>query len=191
MGRSFESERLILRTSDTMLAESLADYFRRNRTFFESAEPARNDEYYTADHQRRVLEVEERNMELRTSAYYYYFLKEDPDRIIGSISFVRIRREPYASTIFGYDQDEFSRGQGYCTEACAAAIEDVIRFAPIHRIEARVLPENAPSIHILEHLGFRYEGMEYGGVRIGGEFRDHRRYSLLNENYPGPAVWDR
>ena len=130
-----------------------------------------------------MLEAEVKNMENRASAYYYYSRKEEPERIIGSISFVRIRKEPYASTIFGYNLDESCQGHGYCTEACRAAIREVLKFAHIHRIESRVLTDNPKSSAILERLGFVHEGIEYAGILINGEFRDHFRYAWINEEY--------
>ena len=180
---TFETERLIIQTSDPSLSEKLLNYYSENREFFEKHEPAWPEQYYTREYQRRILEMEVQNMEKRASAYYYYALKEEPERIIGSISFVRIRKEPYASTIFGYNLHEACQGHGYCTEACRAAIEDVLRFAHIHRIESRVLTDNQKSMNILERLGFVREGTEYAGILINGEFRDHFRYAWINTEY--------
>ena len=178
-----ETKRLILMTSSTDLSEKLLTYYSDNRAFFETREPAWQEKYYTLEYQRRIQEAEVQNMENRISAYYYYALKEDPERIVGSISFVRIRKEPYASTIFGFNQHEDYQGQGYCTEACGAAIEEVLKLADIHRIESRVMPDNVKSVHILERLGFIYEGMEYSSILIGGSFRDHLRYAWINPEY--------
>lgn len=179
----FETDRLILQTSDPSLSGKLLKYYSENRAFFEKHEPVWPEQYYTLEYQRKVLEAEVKNMENRASAYYYYSRKEEPERIIGSISFVRIRKEPYASTIFGYNLDESCQGHGYCTEACRAAIREVLKFAHIHRIESRVLTDNPKSSAILERLGFVHEGIEYAGILINGEFRDHFRYAWINEEY--------
>ena len=183
MSVTFESERLILRGSDMSFLDEVFRYYRENRTFFEKYEPERGDLYYTIEYQTKLLEFEVNTMEKLASVYYYYFLKDDPNRVIGSISFSRIRKEPYASTIFGYNIHEDFQGHGYCTEACRAAIENVLTLAHIHRIESRVLTDNIKSIHVLERLGFFHEGFEKAGILIGGEFRDHLRYAWINENY--------
>lgn len=180
---TFETERLIIQTSDPLLSDQLLRYYSDNREFFDKHEPEWPEQYYTPEYQRLTLEAEVRNMEKGISAYYYFSTKEEPELIIGSISFVRIRREPYASTIFGYNLHQDYQGHGYCTEACRAAIQEVLRFARIHRIESRVLTDNIKSIHILERLGFRCEGTEYAGILIGGTFRDHFRYSWINPEY--------
>ncbi len=180
---TFETERLILQTSELSLDEKLLKYYSDNRSFFEKHEPVWPEQYYTREDQRRTLEIEVQNMERHASAYYYFSRKEDPDTIIGSISFARIRKEPYASTIFGYNLHEALQGHGYCTEACKAAIQQVLQFARIHRIESRVMTDNKKSVHILERLGFVYEGMEYGSILINGSFRDHYRYAWINPEY--------
>lgn len=56
-------------------------------------------------------------------------------------------------------------------------------MADIHRIESRVMTDNEKSVHIMERLGFIYEGMEYGSILIGGSFRDHLRYAWINPEY--------
>ena len=180
---TFETERLILQTSDPSRAGALLTYYSENREFFEQHEPAWPEEYYTLEYQTRILEMEAANMQKKISAYYYFSRKEEPARIIGSISFVRIRKEPYASTIFGYNLHQEEQGHGYCTEACRAAMEEVLRFAHIHRIESRVLTDNPRSVAILERLGFMKEGMEYAGILINGQFRDHFRYAWINADY--------
>ena len=179
----FETERLMIKTSDAEMTAQVLKYYSDNRAFFEKYQPSRDDTYYTMDYQRALLMQEERNMANLTGAYYYYYLKKDPEHIIGSISFSRIRKEPYASTIFGYNIDERFQGQGYCTEACKGSIEHVFTLAPIHRIESRALMDNQKSIRVLERLGFFYEGFEKASILINGEFRDHNRYALLNEKY--------
>ena len=183
MTEQFESERLILRTSYAITAKQLLKYYSDNRAFFEQHEPHQGEYYYTLDYQERALAQEKANMDRMTSAYYYYFLKEDPEKMIGSMSFCRIRKEPYASTIFGYNLDENLQGHGYCTEACAACMEHLLSYAHIHRIEARVLTDNEKSVHVLERLGFFHEGFEKASILIGGKFRDHLRYAYINENY--------
>lgn len=178
-----ETDRLIIKNSDISLAEALLKYYSDNRIFFEKYEPVFQDSFYTYEYQKKVMEFEMNNMEKHISAYYYFSLKEKPEDIIGTISFVRIRKEPYASTIFGYNQDEKHQGHGYCSEACAASIRDVLGKNHIHRIESRALTTNQKSINILKRLGFEEEGIERKGILIDGSFRDHYRFAYINENY--------
>ena len=183
MTYKFETDRLLIQTSNMDLAPKMLEYYSENQEFFDKYEPTHTDRYYTLEFQTMMMNQEVQNMENLTSAYYYFSLKDDPEKIIGSISFVRIRPEPYASVIFGYNLHEDYQGHGYCTEACAASIKHVLSIARIHRIESRVLTTNEKSIHVLERLGFFHEGFEKESILIGGEFRDHLRYAYLNEEY--------
>lgn len=183
MSYIFETDRLIIQSSDMSITKKLLDYYTENREFFDKYEPVHIDAYFTLPFQTKSMELEVQQMENLSSAYYYFSLKDEPDKIIGSISFVRIRKEPYASVIFGYNLDEKHQGHGYCTEACKAAMEHVLSIAHIHRIESRVLTTNEKSIHVLERLGFFHEGFEKASILIGGEFRDHLRYAYINEKY--------
>jgi ribosomal-protein-alanine N-acetyltransferase len=45
---------------------------------------------------------------------------------------------------------------------------------------ARVMPENTPSLRLLEVIGFTCEGTEYACTQIQGKWEDHIRYALLN-----------
>ena len=181
MSQLLETKRLIIKGPKDVNAEERLRYYLKNRTFFERYTPGRIDEYYTIERQEKALESEIIRWEKHLAISYYYSLKEDPEKIIGTVSFATIREDPYSSTVFGYDQDEEKQGMGYCTEACEATMKDFLRRVPLHRIEARVLPENERSIHILEHLGFLPEGTEKAGILIADEYRDHIRYALLNE----------
>ena len=177
------TERLILRTSDTDYTENILEYFKSNRTYFEKYEPAHPDIYYTPESMRDTLDREIKQIERGLCFYYYVSTKSDPSKIIGSIAFVRIKKEPYASTEFGYDFDESVQGLGYATESCKAAIENVLKYHHIHRFESWVLPDNEKSIRLLKRLGFEYEGPLKGYMLLEGVFRDHERYTLINENY--------
>ena len=50
----------------------------------------------------------------------------------------------------------------------------------LHRVFARVMPENTPSLRLLEAIGFTCEGTEYACTQIQGKWEDHIRYALLN-----------
>ncbi len=183
MSSKTRTERLLLRSSDPDLAGPIFQYYLKNRSFFSAAEPAFSDEYYTLQYQKDLQKQEAERMAKGISSYYYVSLKNEPNRIIGSMSFVRFRENPYYSTIFGYDIDEDEQNNGYATEACRAGIERILATHKVHRIEARVLPENPASIRVLEKLGFQYEGIEIGGILLNGVFRDHHRYAFINSNF--------
>ena len=109
----------------------------------------------------------------------YFFEKNAPFTVIGTVSFREIRRGPYASCVFGYKMDQEHRRKGYCYEALKPIIDLVAEEFSLHRIYADVLPDNAASIHLLEKLGFQREGLQRETVFLSGQWRDHYLYSRI------------
>ena len=79
----------------------------------------------------------------------------------------------------GYWLAAAARGRG----AARRGLELLARFAfaelGVKRIELWIEPENAPSLHVAEAVGFRREGLLRSFMRVGGRRRDMLMYSLL------------
>lgn len=173
------TDRLILQVEDSSKAEQILSFYEKNRMMFDRFEPTRPDNFYTLSYQQAVLQYEYSEIVKGKTLRYYIYLKDSPDTMIGSLNFSRIEHGPFSRTSIGYKIDRDYQNQGYTTEACQAAIPVLFSNYKIHRIEARVSPDNIPSIKLLEHLGFQFEGMEYKSVEVNGVFQDHFRYSLI------------
>lgn len=180
MAFTLETERLILKVEDSMKAQEILDFYINNKELFEQYEPTRPHNFYTLAYQMASLNYEYTQIVKGKSLRYYIYLKDNPDTIIGTINFSRMEHGPFSRTSIGYKIDAASHKMGYAYEACCAAIPVIFKNYKIHRIEARVAPDNIPSIKLLERLGFCYEGIEYQGVEVNGKFRDHYRYGLIS-----------
>jgi ribosomal-protein-alanine N-acetyltransferase len=55
----------------------------------------------------------------------------------------------------------------------------------LHRVEANIQPGNIRSTGLVQRLGFEKEGFSRRYLKIGGEWRDHERWALLAEDFPG------
>jgi ribosomal-protein-alanine N-acetyltransferase len=51
-------------------------------------------------------------------------------------------------------------------------------------MEICIRPENAPSLRVVQKLGFRYEGLRRRYIHINGDWRDHFCFALVVEEIP-------
>ena len=79
-----------------------------------------------------------------------------------------------------YKFDAAFQHQGYAREAVTKVLNIAFTDLSLHRVFARVMPENTPSLRLLEVIGFTCEGTEYACTQIQGKWEDHIRYALLN-----------
>ena len=179
MSFTLSTERLLLRVEDSTKARDVLAFYQNNKELFEKYEPTRSSGFYTLDYQETVMNYEYSETVKGHTLRYYVYEKNEPDTIIGSVNFTRIEHGPFSRTMIGYKFDAAYHKKGYAYEACLAAIDIIFSNYKIHRIEARVAPDNIPSIKLLEKLGFQFEGIEYESVEVNGSFKDHYRYSLL------------
>ena len=180
MSFSISTNRLILKIEDATKAKDILDFYQNNADLFDQYEPTRPANFYTLAFQNAAIAREYSDIVKGKTLRYYVYLKEQPDIIIGSVNFSRMEHGPFSHASIGYKFDKSYHGKGYALEACRAAIPVIFDNYKIHRIEARVSPNNYASIKLLEKLGFQYEGIEYLSIEINGVFQDHHRYSLIN-----------
>ena len=84
----------------------------------------------------------------------------------------------------GYWIDRDAAGRGYTPLAVAMATDHCFAGG-LHRIEINIRPENAPSLRIVEKLGFRYEGLRERYLHIDGQWRDHLSFALTADEVDG------
>ena len=68
--------------------------------------------------------------------------------------------------------------------AVALATDHCFFTLGLHRMEICIRPENAPSLRVVEKLGFRYEGLRRRYIHINGDWRDHFCFGLVVEEVP-------
>jgi ribosomal-protein-alanine N-acetyltransferase len=178
-----QTEQLKLNLLDESYAGQVLDFFTRNKDHLRQWEPLRTPEYYTVEHQSRMLRNHKRKIEDGQMFQVWMFKKEDADdeTIIGCITLENIERGPFLSCRLGYRMDFEERNKGYMTEALRAVIRYAFDGLDLHRIEAAVMPLNLPSLRVVQKLGFQQEGVSRNYLKINGEWEDHTRWALLND----------
>jgi ribosomal-protein-alanine N-acetyltransferase len=175
-----ETNRLVLKILDREAAPQVLAFYEGNKDLFEPWEPKRSDNFYTLFYQKASLSAESHQIADGKLLRYWVFHKENPKEIIGSISFQNFLMAPYLNCSIGYKFGQKYNHCGYAYESIQKAIEILWKDYHIHRIEAFIMPDNSPSLRLIERLHFEYEGISRSYAHVNGIWSDHKRYALLN-----------
>lgn len=184
MNLTYETDRLLLRILNENYSLQVLTFLSRNRSYFDSYELAKPEGFYTEEYQKKLLYEEFQQAIRGNRIRFYFFLKDSPQRIIGTVSFGNVRHA-FQCCQLGYKLDPLYQHQGYALEAMHCAIPIAARECRLHRIEAYVLPSNQPSIRLLTRLGFEAEGIVRDYAIINRKWESHLQYALL---LPDPAA---
>lgn len=105
-------------------------------------------------------------------------LKES-DELVGRIELCRFVRQSMAEVAYSLSREHWNNG--YMTEALQGTIEFGFHKMGLHRIEAKVAPENIASVKVLHKVGFSQEGL-LRQYNYGNEFRDTLMMSILKDD---------
>lgn len=176
----YETSRLILKILTPNYCNSVLRFYKENADIFECLNPINPPNYYTAEYQRSVLTAEYNSYVQGHSVRFYVFTKENPSKIIGTISFSDIKRNFCQSAVLGYRFSKNYHNKGYATESIQKAILILFKEEKIHRIEAYIQSSNKPSINLISRLGFTFEGICCLHTMVLEQWQDMERYSLVS-----------
>ena len=176
-----ETERLLLRLAEPTDLEAALAFRQRNKAFLKPWLPEQKEDAFSESAMRDFLKDDYTEFVAGKSFRFFISLLQDPDTIIGDFRFSNIIRGPFQSCFLGYLQDESHCGKGYMQEALAKGIWYMFAVEGLHRIEANIMPRNAPSIRLVKRLGFHEEGLAKSYLKINGVWEDHLHFALLNE----------
>ncbi|MDR2257145.1 MAG: GNAT family N-acetyltransferase [Arthrobacter sp.] len=103
--------------------------------------------------------------------------------VLGQVSLHSLTGGAARQASIGYWIDRAHTGRGLATEAVRLALDHGFGPAGLHRIEALVHPENAPSLALLRRFGFRSEGVRARALWVRGAWCDHAVLALTEEEW--------
>jgi ribosomal-protein-alanine N-acetyltransferase len=109
-------------------------------------------------------------------------------RLAGQVTIDNIVRGALRAGYLGYWIDREVAGRGMASLAVALVCDHAFGTVGLHRVQADIRPENAPSRRLVERLGFQQEGLLRRYLDIDGDWRDHLAYALLAEDLPGGVL---
>jgi ribosomal-protein-alanine N-acetyltransferase len=112
------------------------------------------------------------------------FAVEYGGEFAGQLNVSSISYGSLSSATIGYWVAERFAGHGVTPTAVALATDHCFFGLGLHRMEICIRPENAPSLRVVQKLGFRYEGLRRRYIHINGDWRDHFCFGLVVEEVP-------
>ncbi|MDT5113858.1 MAG: [ribosomal protein S5]-alanine N-acetyltransferase [Mycobacterium sp.] len=91
----------------------------------------------------------------------------------GQLTIGNVTHGALRSAWIGYWVAKAVNGGGVATAALSLGLDHGFGAVMLHRIEATVRPENAPSRAVLARAGFREEGLLKRYLEVDGAWRDH------------------
>lgn len=178
---TLRGRRIVLRSPTFGDHAEWAELRTRSRDFLAPWEPIwPADDLDRAAFRRRIKRY---GAEVRDGVAYPFFVcSAETGELLGGLTLAQVRRGVTQSGTIGYWMGAPHAGRGLMTEAVGVLVGWAFEKLKLHRIEAACLPENAPSIHLLEKVGFSLEGQARSYLCIAGSWRDHLLWGLLAED---------
>lgn len=125
----------------------------------------------------------DRERQLGTGYGFGIFVGPGGERFGGEINLSSVQRGPYQNAYVGYWIDEQLAGKSYVPEAFVVVCRYAFEELGLHRLQASIIPRNAPSHRVAEKLGLRNEGIALRYLEINGVWEDHVRYAITIEDW--------
>ena len=116
------------------------------------------------------------------TAYPFHILQPGTETLIGAVNLTHIERGAAQSAKLGYWVSRAQMNKGYARAAVKALTHFAFETLALHRVEAAVQPDNAPSIRVLETNGYQLEGTARAYLKINGARADHLIYAKLRSD---------
>ena len=104
-------------------------------------------------------------------------------RFVGEINLSSVQRGPFQNAYVGYWIDEAAAGNAYTPEAVVVLCRFAFEELALHRLQAAIIPRNAPSHRVAQKVGLRNEGTALRYLEINGVWEDHTRYAITAEDW--------
>ena len=122
-----------------------------------------------------------RHFEQRT-LFQWGIAERETNVVVGTCTLAALSMEHRRAEV-GYALARAVWGRGYLTEVLPALLDHAFGELALRRIEADVDPRNAPSIRLLERMGFQREGYLRERYLLGGEVQDAVIFGLLADEW--------
>jgi [ribosomal protein S5]-alanine N-acetyltransferase len=184
---AIQGRRVLLRPLVVSDFEAWRDVRVRSRDWLVKWEPSLMPGQPDATEDKRVFAARcgarERERQLGSGYGFGIFIGAKRDLFAGEINLSSIQRGPYQNAYVGYWIDQAAAGQSFVPEAFVVIARFAFEDLGLHRLQASIIPRNAPSHRVAAKLGLRNEGTAVRYLEINGTWEDHVRYAITSEEW--------
>lgn len=112
-----------------------------------------------------------------------YLVVNQFGEIIGVYNLSEIVRGSFQSAYLGYYAVKKHAAKGYMSQGLKLLLYKIFTELALHRVEANIQPNNLNSINLVKHNGFIKEGYSPRYLCINGEWCDHERWAITQEDW--------
>lgn len=129
-----------------------------------------------------ILYLKRRIAQGCNNSYTWFAQLKNEKKVIATVSLVELDSSGRIATV-GYTFSGKYQHQGFATEALLCLMQYLFNERGIERIQAKVLPDNLPSIRLLERVGMQKEALLRKGVFCKTSCVDVLIYSVLKADF--------
>lgn len=110
--------------------------------------------------------------------------------IAGMCNLSQIFRGPFDNACMGWWRGPAFGHRGLISQGVTLVLQRAFHSLALHRVEANIMPRNAPSKALALRCGFRLEGYSPNYLQIAGLWEGHDRYAITLEDWrsrPSPV----
>ena len=120
----------------------------------------------------------------------FLIINDEDGGIVGKCNVANIVMSRFRNGALGYDSYVPYNGTGRMTEGLLQIVDRCFTAESagglgLHRLEISVQPDNVRSVAMAKRLGFRHEGFSPRMLFINDAWRDHERFAITAEEWPG------
>ncbi len=116
------------------------------------------------------------------SGFPFFVFLPDGETLLGGLTLAQVQRGVTQSAVLGYWMGAPYAGKGFMSAAVRGLLVFAFDSLNLNRVEAACLPHNAPSIALLEKVGFTREGYARKYLCIDGRWQDHLLYGIVRDD---------
>lgn len=182
MKQSYETERLLLLPAAQSQAQMVADYYCRNKAFFEPFDPAAGTELFYCGLSTQAPCSGRGKSRARRRLSFLHRAKGTAGADYRHGALNNVVWGSFCSCFLGYKLDKDWLRQGLMSEAVKECVRIAFEELGLHRIEANIMPHNIASLGVVRRCGFVEEGLARKYLKINGVWEDHLHMVKLNED---------